>query len=88
MFNESVLPLELRKDLITASVYRVLPAIPENFPRDTTTSYCTAYERVCPYYNDLCSRSEDSWDSTIADKFEVIKPEPVEVETTNEPEEV
>jgi hypothetical protein len=68
-FSESVLPPELRMDLMTAAVYRLLPAVPENFPRDETASYCKHYERVCPYY-ELCS--------TDPAAFEVVKPEIME----------
>lgn len=73
-FTEPVLSDELRRDLMTAAVYRLLPAIPDNFPKDETTSYCTHYERVCPYY-ELCCTDVNAWDSMIADKYEVIKPE-------------
>ena len=72
-FNESVLPDELRGDLLIAAVARVIPAIPACFPRDSTGSYCTYFERVCPYY-ELCSRDEASWDSIIEEKFEVHPP--------------
>ena len=81
-FNESVLCDELRGDLLMAAIARLLPAVPENFPRDATASYCKNYERVCPYY-DLCCSNESGWDALIAENYEVRPPVvvPVEEET-------
>ncbi len=72
-FNEPILPDELRGDLLIAALARVVPAESAYFPRDATGSYCTYFERVCPYY-ELCCRDEASWDAIIEDKFEVRPP--------------
>ncbi len=74
MFSEGTMPEEFRNDLRLGAVYQAIDAVPENFPRDTTTRYCKNYEKQCPYY-DLCSSNPAGWDEIINQKFDVVVPD-------------
>lgn len=73
-FTEAAITSELMGDLLTATMAQTIPAVPENFSRDSTASYCKHFDRVCDYYK-LCSVGEASWDSIIETDFVVKPPE-------------
>lgn len=73
-FSEPILSDELANVLMFTAVHQMIPAVPANFGRDLTASYCKYMERVCPYYQ-LCQSDESAWDGIIEEKYEVVVPD-------------
>ncbi|KKN66012.1 hypothetical protein LCGC14_0476040 [marine sediment metagenome] len=68
LFSEPLLPPEMAQDLETMKRLYSAEAVPENFPRDITKSYCRAYKKTCVFY-DLCVSDQRIWPDMISGMY-------------------
>ncbi len=75
-YTEPIFNSELRQALLIANTHNVCDPDPELFSRDTTTTHCTAWNRVCDYYP-LCNSDYPAWPALMDQFYTQKTPEEV-----------